>query len=151
MIQWPCDKCGETYKNFGDLGQLHGLIAKHLIAKKGHLTGAETRFFRKMMGYNSAMFAKLLGIRPEHLSRIENDSDAPVKSEQLDHAIRFIVASKDAKPDRAYNLHDQLINDEGKEFTEIHFENKPSGWKNAPAARSPKSLKALGPEALSNS
>lgn len=131
VAQWKCDHCGETYKSFGDMDQLHGLIAGRLVSKKGHLTGAETRFLRKTMGYNSAMFAKLLGVSAAHLSRIENAPEAKLKSAQLDHALRFIVASKNATPDRDYDLHDQIINDEGTEMSEILIEHKKSGWKNS--------------------
>jgi YgiT-type zinc finger domain-containing protein len=132
VTEYRCDKCGETYHSYGNMDQLHKLIARRLIGKKGHLTGAEIRFLRVALAYNSKMFAKLVGISHEHLSRIEGSKSVPLKSEQLDHAIRFLVASRNAEPDRDYDLHDQLIHDTGEELKEIKIAHKPSGWKSLP-------------------
>lgn len=130
VIEYRCDQCGEVYHSFGNMDQLHKLISQRLIGKKGNLTGAEVRFLRVALGYNSAMFAKLVGITASHLSRIEGKKQDPVSSDQLDHAIRFLVASKKAEPDRDYDLHDQLINDSGEELKEIKITHRPTGWKN---------------------
>jgi len=81
------------------------------------------------------VFAKLIGIRHEHLSRIEGKKNEPLKSDQLDHSIRFLVASRDAEPDRDYDLHDKLINDEGEDLREIKITNRPSGWRSLNEAR----------------
>jgi len=135
VIEYRCEKCGEVYHSYGDMDQLHKLIAGRLIGKKGNLTGAEVRFLRVAMAYNSKMFAKLIGIRHEHLSRIEGKKNEPLKSDQLDHSIRFLVASRDAEPDRDYDLHDKLINDEGEDLREIKITNRPSGWRSLNEAR----------------
>ncbi|MCM2282530.1 MAG: YgiT-type zinc finger protein [Bdellovibrionaceae bacterium] len=129
VIEYRCDKCGETYHSYGDMDQLHRLIASTLICKKGRLTGAEVRFLRKALAYNSTMFAKLIGIKTETLSRLENAPKTELKNEALDHSIRFLVASRKAMPDRNYDIHDQLINDSGQELKEIHMAHRSSGWR----------------------
>jgi YgiT-type zinc finger domain-containing protein len=134
VAEYKCDNCGETYQSFGDMDQLHRLISKKLIGKKGRLTGAEVRFLRVSLGFNSSMFAKLLGVDVSHLSRIEGKGKAePVPSNQIDHSIRFLVASRNGNPDRDYDLHDQLVNDSGEDLKEIKISNRPSGWKSVDA------------------
>lgn len=128
VIEYSCSECGAVYHSYGNMDELHALISKHLIRKKGNLAGAEIRFLRKALGYNSAMFAKLLGIKPETLSRHENAKKKPLASEALDHEIRFLVASKHA-PDRDYDLHDQLIHGMGQDLKRINMTHRPSGWR----------------------
>ena len=66
-----CDKCGEEYYGYGDLGKLHATIARLLIIKRGVLSGKEVRFLRTYLGLSTSFFAKLTGYTVEHISRIE--------------------------------------------------------------------------------
>lgn len=120
-----CENCGEVYHSFGNLDKLHTAIAKFLIRKASILTGKETRFLRKYLGYSSAVFAKLVGYEIEHLSRIENGK-TPVQN-IFDHLVRALVAEK--IPDRDYDLHDLFL--EGKlmkiEWLELSLKGKE--WK----------------------
>jgi transcriptional regulator with XRE-family HTH domain len=72
------------------------VIALHLVEKPGPLRGDEIRFLRKWAGFPARQFAALVGVSPEHLSRIENghtDALGP-PSDRLARAIA--VASRDA-------------------------------------------------------
>jgi len=68
----------ECPKGHGDspviprIEELHNHIAIWLIQKRGLLHGKEVRFMRKTLGFPGKKFAALLGVSPEHLSRVEN-------------------------------------------------------------------------------
>ena len=68
----------ECPKRHGDspviprIEELHNHIAIWLIQKRGLLHGKEVRFMRKTLGFPGKKFAALLGVSPEHLSRVEN-------------------------------------------------------------------------------
>jgi DNA-binding XRE family transcriptional regulator len=100
--QYSCLNCGEILFDFGNINQLHGLIADILLKKKELLTGKEIRFLRTHIGYSSDMFSRVIGIDKTSLSRIENVR-AKV-SNQVNMAVRFAVGGKLA--DRNYDLHD---------------------------------------------
>jgi putative zinc finger/helix-turn-helix YgiT family protein len=124
VMEYKCPKCGETYFGYGNIEQLHELIAQHLIRKRGALTDKEIRFLRKYMGYSSAMLAKLVTVTPETISRIENGK---VKINPLfDHFIRALVIEK--LPDRNYDLHDHILNDSGEDFSRLEASYKNSNW-----------------------
>ena len=48
------------------------MIAFGLIKRPRRLSGSEVRFLRKHAGLPARQFARLLGVTPEHLSRVEN-------------------------------------------------------------------------------
>lgn len=120
--KFACDKCGEEYYDFGDVEQLHSLIASILIQKSSTLTGREIRFLRKHLGYSAATLAGIVGYENEHLSRIENGKN-PVQ-EVFDRVIRFMV--KEKFPNRNYQMQDLFL--EGKllaiEWVELSLKNK---------------------------
>ena len=64
--------CGEELVEIPKVEQLDDEIAKVLIQKTNSLTGTEVRFFRKYAEWPAKDFAKILGVSPEHLSRVEN-------------------------------------------------------------------------------
>jgi DNA-binding XRE family transcriptional regulator len=101
-----CEECGEEYYNFGDVNQLHGLIAELLIKKEGLLIGKEIRFLRARLGYSGDMMARLMGYDKDHIYRIEREETAV--AEAFDHFIRFTFINK--MPDRYYDLHDMFLN-----------------------------------------
>lgn len=123
VVRLHCSKCGEETFNFGDIEQLHNLIATTLIKKKKLLTGKEVRFLRKYMGYNSQIFAKLLRRTPETISRMENASEV---SDQFDRLIRFVVMTK--SPDRKYDLHDQILRGKGLALDSIKLKKLNHKW-----------------------
>jgi len=65
-------QCGEELVEIPKVEQLDDVIAKVLIQKANPLSGAEVRFLRKYAELPAKDFAKILGVSPEHLSRVEN-------------------------------------------------------------------------------
>ena len=123
--EYSCDQCGEIYHNFGNIDELHKLIAYFLIQKADLLIGKEIRFLRKYLGYSSTVFSKLIGYEVEHLSRLENGK-TPVQ-ETFDKLTRFLILEK--MPDRDYSLQNLFL--EGKlikiEWLEFAHSQK-KGW-----------------------
>jgi len=71
---------------------LHHRIAIWLIRRRGLLLGKEVRFLRKKIGFPAKKFAVLLGVSPEHLSRVENGKRKTL-GHSSDRVARLAVAS----------------------------------------------------------
>src|SRR5215470_4997252 len=69
---FTCPKCNIEMPVIPRAAQLQECIAEKLACKQEPLAGDEIRFLRKYAGLPAQTFARLIGIRPEHLSRIEN-------------------------------------------------------------------------------
>jgi len=69
-----CRNCNEEYVDIPKINQLHRLIGITLCCKKEKLAGDDIRYLRKEMGLRAIDFARVLSIKPETLSRIENDT-----------------------------------------------------------------------------
>ena len=88
----------ECPKGHGDapviprIEELHNHIAKWLVQKGGLLHGKEIRFLRKMIGFAGKKFAALLGVSPEHLSRVENGKRKTL-GQSSDRVARLAVAN----------------------------------------------------------
>jgi putative transcriptional regulator len=123
---FKCDQCGEDYFGYGDVNQLHDLIARTLVLKKGPLVGREIRFLRVHLGLSGKEYARRVGINPSTLSRYENDGDKPSKG--FDSLLRAFVVTK--LPDRDYDLHDKLLKEHGHPLKLISLDTTSSGqWK----------------------
>jgi transcriptional regulator with XRE-family HTH domain len=72
--------------------ELHNHLALWLIQKRGLLHGKEVRFLRKVIGFQGKKFAALLGVSPEHLSRVENGKRKTL-GHSSDRVARLAVAS----------------------------------------------------------
>lgn len=124
--EFSCSACGEIYHNFGNVEELHELIAYHLIQKNSVLSGKELKFLRKYLGYSGAVFSKLVGYESEHLSRLENGK-ATVQ-EVFDRLVRLLVSQK--IPDREYDMQDLFL--EGKlmkiEWLEFSISPQKNRW-----------------------
>ena len=123
VTECECPKCHETYLSFGDAVALHALIAETLITKDGLLTGQEIRFLRTHVGYSGAYFAKVMGYKPETISRIENSKQAVTVT--FDRHVRTTVGNKVA--DRDYDLHEKILNPPTKSKT-MKMRMKKSKW-----------------------
>jgi putative zinc finger/helix-turn-helix YgiT family protein len=122
-----CKHCGESYYDYGDIDQLNNVIARVLIKKKGILNGQEIKFLRKRLGLSGAEFARRVQIASETLSRYENDQTKA--SAVFDMMIRALAATR--LPDRDYDLHDELLNDDKKcivKTIELKAHPKTGGW-----------------------
>jgi len=67
-----CHGCGTASPIIPRVGELHSVIAECLIGQAGPLSGEQIRFLRKYAGFPAKDLAVILGITPEHLSRVEN-------------------------------------------------------------------------------
>lgn len=74
-----CPKCGKQV-DIPAIDKLMCAVARMIVQKPCLLTGAEIRFLRKQLGKKSADFAQIIGVRPEEVSRWENDVNRPEKS-----------------------------------------------------------------------
>jgi putative zinc finger/helix-turn-helix YgiT family protein len=124
VLEYRCPRCGEVSYSYGDVIQLHQMIANALLTKSGQLSGSEIKFLRSHIGYSGAFFAEVLGIDAATLSRIENNRQLAGNS--LDKHIREAVFNKE--PDRNYDLHDAIINNPTKIQKEIRFKAKAASW-----------------------
>jgi DNA-binding transcriptional regulator YiaG len=70
--RYVCPRCKAIYPMIPRIQELHAVIASILIEKSGSLTGQELRYLRKWIGVEAQVFADLLQVRPEHLSKVEN-------------------------------------------------------------------------------
>jgi len=120
---FKCDVCGEEFYGYGNMIQLHQVIANALITKKGLLTGKEIRFLRKYLGYSGPIFGSLVKYEKETIYRIEGGSQPVTPS--YDRLVRFLVASK--LPSRDYDLHDLILKNELREFKRLELEQDRGG------------------------
>jgi DNA-binding transcriptional regulator YiaG len=84
-----CGSCGPA-PEIPRIRELHKMLTHWILEKPTKLTGNELRYLRKHAGISAISFAEQLGIRPEHLSRVENGHRDV--SNQLDKLSRVIVA-----------------------------------------------------------
>jgi DNA-binding transcriptional regulator YiaG len=84
-----CGSCGPA-PEIPQIRELHKVLTHWILEKPKKLTGKELRYLRKHAGIAAVRFAEQLGIRPEHLSRVENGHREV--SNQLDKLARVIVA-----------------------------------------------------------
>ena len=67
-----CPKCDVEVPVIPRVAQLYASLADGIVKRSGLLRGDEIRFLRKHAGLPAQDFAKLIGVTPEHLSRVEN-------------------------------------------------------------------------------
>ncbi len=87
---YSCPACGEQYGAIPRIDALHALISEILLEKPTALTGEELRFIRKNVDIAAQDFARLLGITPVHLSRLEHEKSKVTPT--LDKLARALVA-----------------------------------------------------------
>lgn len=88
-----CLECGEETTTIFRILALHMAIAQAVIAKPSRLTAAEVKFLRKVLGWSSGDFARHMGVRPESVSRWENNKE-PI-GPQADRLLRLMVATRE--------------------------------------------------------
>jgi transcriptional regulator with XRE-family HTH domain len=69
---YRCPQCSYAAPIIPRVGELHRLIALALVTQGSPLRGDQVRFLRKHAGLPARQFANLLGVTPQHLSRVEN-------------------------------------------------------------------------------
>ncbi len=106
--RYRCVECGEEFTDIPRIKQLHRVIGRKVCRKEGRLSGQEIRFLRKEMRARGTEFAKMLGVSPEYVSRIENDKSQV--SETLGRLIRslYIIYVSDELTDNR-DTFDEII------------------------------------------
>lgn len=85
-----CPACGEYEVVIPRLEELHALIATAIIQEPARLTDDEIRYLRKFLGWSGADFARMIGAKPETVSRWETGTAA--MGVQADRLRRLMVA-----------------------------------------------------------
>lgn len=130
--KYRCSNCGEEYLGIQNPLGLHAVIAKTVVKNKRKLSGKEFRFLRTYLGFSTAVFAKLIGVARETVSRWETGK--LVIPKHMDLLIRSLAVNNE--PDRNYKLHDLFLKEEcGKAFSRLKIVCKKSGeWEIKSAA-----------------
>jgi putative zinc finger/helix-turn-helix YgiT family protein len=88
-----CPQCDEVEVSIPNIEGLHKVIARALARKLARLTPAEIRFLRKYLGFSSADFAQLMGVRSESVSRWEHGRAAMgISAERL---LRMLAVTRE--------------------------------------------------------
>jgi DNA-binding transcriptional regulator YiaG len=72
IVVRACPQCERESPIIPRIEELHHVIAMDLARKPGLLRGEEIKFLRKHADMPAKEFARLIGVGPEHLSRVEN-------------------------------------------------------------------------------
>jgi putative zinc finger/helix-turn-helix YgiT family protein len=92
-----CDECGAEAISIPRMEQLHEVVAKALVKKRGRLSGPEVRYLRKWLGWSGRDFARRFDLSAEHVSRIENGHNAIALV--ADRLLRILVLTRAPAPD----------------------------------------------------
>lgn len=103
---YECPECGEEYWGIDAWDALDETIVRVLAEKDGRLTGQEVRFIRMYLGVTGKHFARLMGVKPETVSRWENNKQQ--MSEGHERLLRYIAKYEDPVDD-----YDELPTDLG--------------------------------------
>jgi transcriptional regulator with XRE-family HTH domain len=134
IVVRECAKCGAVAPVIPRIAELHDVIARTLVKEPRPLRGDEIRFLRKAAALPARKFASLLGITPQHLSRIENGHTLKL-GKAADRLARFIaIKARDGENIRELFLQiaDRLEAEQKESEVSSCFELKRgSGWKEA--------------------
>lgn len=105
-----CPECGVESPLIPRVEALHRELARTLVHKSSLLRGEEVRFLRKHAGFPAQKFAALLGISPEHLSRVENGHTSTLGSstDRLARAIATIATDGEEAREILLRIADQV-------------------------------------------
>lgn len=135
LTQHRCDACREIFVNIPEVDKLHLLLSERLICKKDRLIGDEIKFLRKELRLRSIDFAKIIGITPAYLSRLESGKGKT--SEMLDKFIKLVYITEQSELHQQV-LHRDMLTTLKKVSTEPvlkerkPFELNPTDWLKAP-------------------
>jgi len=95
-----CPNCKAESPVIPRIAQLHESLAQEIIQLPRLLSGDEIKFLRKHAGLPAQQFARLIGVTPEHLSRVEN-GHTKTFGKNTDRLIRaFTLTAKKGKEAR---------------------------------------------------
>lgn len=131
---YRCPNCEVESPVIPEIAKLHESLAGEIVNKPRLLRGDEIRFLRKYAALPAQKFARLLGVRPEHLSRVENGHTKSF-GKNTDRLIRaFTLTAKKGREARlmllrmADNLEEPAAKQSSK-VVDISYALKPHvGW-----------------------
>jgi putative zinc finger/helix-turn-helix YgiT family protein len=86
-----CPNCGEEEVSYGNVEQLHRLLALQLAEKEEALTPREVRFLRTYLGLSGTHLARRMGVTKETVSRWERvDQPLPMRG-TAERLLRLMV------------------------------------------------------------
>ena len=85
---YVCGKCEKQSADIPFLKDLMIKIARAVVRQETPLDGTEIRFLRKRLGKKSSEFAQIIGVTPEHYSRLESPREDHNPSASADKLIR---------------------------------------------------------------
>lgn len=104
-----CPQCGAWEAKIPNIEALHRTLANAVAGRSGNLTPAEIRFLRKHLGWSGRDFSKVVGYRPETVSRWENGhAELPVVVDRLLRAYAVL-----GPPVTDYREHDETRTEDG--------------------------------------
>lgn len=100
-----CPDCNLQSAEIPAIEDLMKKIARGVVKKHGQMNGDEVRFLRKRLRMKSSVFAKVIGVSPEQVTRWERDDNG--RSESADKLIRvfYCVLSNDDALEEIVNEH----------------------------------------------
>jgi len=90
-----CSACGEREVVIPRIEELHRLIARTLATSTSRLSPEQIRYLRKWLGWSSADFALMMGVRPETVSRWEGKGAGYQMPPTAERLLRLMVANQD--------------------------------------------------------
>jgi len=107
---YNCPRCDAQLPVIPRIEELHDLLAREIVSKRGLLAGDEIKFLRKNAGFPANKFAALLGVDPSHLSRVENGHTESLgeTADRLARAIAVIARDGDAARDVLLRMADDV-------------------------------------------
>jgi DNA-binding transcriptional regulator YiaG len=84
-----CPKCKLQAADIPALDDLMVKLARAVVRQESPLSGAEIRFLRKRLRKKSVDFANIIGVTPEHYSRLESVREDHNPSGSADKLIRL--------------------------------------------------------------
>jgi len=123
-----CKICDVTSPIIPRIEELHRLIAKGLVIKPRRLSGAEIRFLRKNAGFPARDFAALLGVTPEHLSRIEN-GHTEAFGPAADRLARLLGVEGQSAREALAKMAEAAKKHQARRMPPPRFRLAPTGWK----------------------
>jgi len=105
-----CPQCGVESPLIPRAEALQRELARAVVRKPSLLSGEEVRFLRKYAGFPAQQFAALLGVSPEHLSRIENGHTSSLgpSTDRLARAIAIIATDGEEAREVLLRIADQV-------------------------------------------
>ena len=128
---WKCHECGEEELEIHEIEMLHHIIATFLAEKTTRLKPEEIRFMRVHLGFSGSDFARAISVKPETVSRWENDPkhEMNLSNEKL---LRLMILAK-LGPFTDYQKLQEFGKDSSKTSKRMSFQTTTSGWKSSAA------------------